>query len=278
VRPRVPCADSPHHITSIFAPMINESLELTGSIGAGIAVEPRLRLCLASGSPTSISTISRVARLIGLGNPPSVELSAPLPPGSGYAVSAASAITSALVLGSQRLSVNESLRIAHYAEILEGTGLGDVLAISCGVGIVVRVKAGAPGVGEVNCKQVPGSVALLSIETGRMHTSVMLSRLGEDFSNLAFKYLNKIIEDLSIESFAYYSQRFSLESGLLKQALGNREPPRVPGLIGMYGKKKVIVFLVERDRVEDAVNYLERWGASPRLLEASRGPPRLWWA
>jgi pantoate kinase len=277
VRPGIACADSPHHITSIFAPYEGRSLDETGSIGAGIAVEPRLRACYSSEGTSKISTVKRVARLLGIAND-NATLITPLPPASGYAVSAAGAVAAALSFTAGRLPVEEALRAAHRAEVLEGTGLGDVLAISCGVGIVLRTKPGAPGVGATMCMQVPGTVSILSVETGKMHTSNMLANLRPDFASLARKYLEKLFEDYTFESFAYYSERFSKESGLLANALGGRELPKLPGIIGVYGKKRVLVFLVEKDRAADAAAILEKWGARPRLLEPSRGPPRVWWS
>ena len=277
MRPGVACADTPHHVTSIFLPVKGRTLEETGSIGVGLAVEPRLTACMGPSMNHKISTILRVVRLLGL-DQATIQVNTPLPPGSGYAVSAASAISAALVLTSGRKPVREALLAAHLAEILEGTGLGDVLALSCGVGVVLRRSPGAPGVGRVDCIQLPGTVSILSVETGRMHTSQMLSGLDTGFLKKARIYLDKIFDEPTFESFAYYSELFSRESGMLHSALGGRELPRVPGKIAVYGKKKVVVFLVERDRLGDAIEVLEKWGARPRLLEASSGPPRVWWA
>ncbi len=277
MRPGVACADAPHHITSIFLPVKGRTLEETGSIGVGLAVEPRLTVCTGPSRNHRISTIHRVIRLLGIDHA-SIQANTPLPPGSGYAVSAASAISAALALTSGRRAVREAYLTAHVAEILEGTGLGDVLAISCGVGVVLRRRPGAPGVGSADCIQLPGTVSILSVETGRMHTSRMLSDLNSSFLEKAEKYLDKIFDEPTFESFAYYSELFSKESGMLYAALGGRELPRIPGKIAVYGKKKVVVFLVERDRLGDAVEVLEEWGVRPRLLEASSGPPRVWWA
>ncbi|MCE4620013.1 MAG: hypothetical protein F7C33_03215 [Desulfurococcales archaeon] len=277
MRPGIACADAPHHITSIFLPIKAKTLEETGSIGVGLAVEPRLTVCTGASRNHRISTIHRVVRLLGLDHA-SLQVTTPLPPGSGYAVSAASAVSAALALISGRRPVREAYLTAHLAEILEGTGLGDVLALSCGVGIVLRKSPGAPGVGSVDCVQLPGTVSILSVDTGRMHTSRMLSSLNSSFLEKAKKYLDKIFDENTFESFAYYSELFSKESGMLYAALGGRELPRIPGKIAVYGKKKVVVFLVERDRLSDAIEALEKWGARPRLLEASSGPPRVWWA
>ena len=275
------CASSPHHVTSIFAPRTSgEPLE-AGSIGLGLAIEPRLRACLDGQLPDkqAISTVERVARLLGRPDlAVRVRVLTPFPPGAGYAVSAAAAIAGGLVIaGASQRGVAEALEAAHVAEILEKTGLGDVLAISCGVGLVARYKPGAPGRGKVECFPLPGSVSIVAFETGRMHTSRLVSSLPRSAEKLAAHLVERFLEERSLEFFLEASERFSRETGLLYMALGGRDPPRVPGLLGFYAKKKVVVYVVESDRVGDAVEALARAGFEPRIIEASRGGPRVWW-
>lgn len=271
------CADSPHHITSIFYPVRSKDPLGTGSIGVGLAVEPRLTACsISTGGESRIA--SRVVRLIGLSSPQGVDVKAPLPHSAGYAVSAAVAVASSLVVG--RIAGRgywESLRTAHLADLFEGTGLGDVLAISCGVGVVLRRRAGAPGVGETECLQLPGTLSILSLETGFMNTRDMLASLGERVYELARSALKRIIDNFTVEEFLYESTRFSRESGMLKAALGGRELPSLRGLAGVYGKKRVVILLLEREWLADAVEDLREEGFEPRVLEPSMGPPRLWW-
>ncbi len=245
-----------------------------------MAVEPRARACLGGppGSP-GVSTVERVARLHGLGEPPRITLTTPLPPGAGYAVSAASAVASSLVLGaSAGRGYVESLAVAHEAEIIESTGLGDVLAISCGVGVVLRLEPGAPGVGRAECIPVPSTLSVVAGHSGRLHTRSLLSGLDERVLEYASTALRRIESEFTVESFIYWSEWFSRRSGFLSSALGGRELPRIPGAVGVYGKKRVVVVFVEREWARDAVEALELAGLEPRILEPSPGPPRLWWA
>ena len=274
------CASAPHHITSVFIPRRAERLEDTGSIGAGIAVEPRVHACSTRARTTmEFSTLDRVVRLLGKPSlAEEIRVRAPLPPASGYAVSAAVAVAGGIVAA--RLlgkTILEGLVAAHSAEILESTGLGDVLAISCGVGVVLRYAPGAPGVGRADCIQVPGSVGILTVETGKEHTSGLLSRVDKEFVEKARRALDRIFEERTVESFIEWSQWFSNQSGALMIALSGREVPRVPGLIGLYAKKRVIVFFVEREWTYDAAEALRGSGWEPRLLTASEYGPRLWW-
>ncbi len=280
MRPGTWCADSPHHITSVFVPVRRAGHMDSGSIGVGVSIEPRLRACLSGDSPRYPSTVSRVIRLYGLEEASiTLTIHMPLPPAVGYAVSAASAVAASLIIGRIRgRGYSEALQIAHLADIMEETGLGDVLAISCGVGIVYRKKPGGPGVGEVECLQLPGTLSLISIDTGVMSTGTMLKTLDSGVYGLAEQTLRRIDRDFTVESFIYWSERFSRESGFLKAALAGREIPKLPGQVGVYGKKRVVVFFVEREWVGDAVSVLESRGFEPRILGVSSSPPGIWWS
>jgi len=273
------CAASPHHITGVFAPHHAPDPAETGSIGAGLAVEPRLRACLGPHAGGAPGVAERVAALLGApGMAERLDLRTPLPPGRGYAVSAATAVAAALVLGAPlRRGYREALDVAHEAEVIESSGLGDVLAISCGVGVVVRTSPGAPSLGRVECFQVPGTVAVLAVEGPPLHTRSMLERLPSEAWDLARRLVERVAEERSVEAFAEAAYEFSRATGMLKWVLDGREPPRVPGAIGFYAKKSVLVYLVESDRVGDAAAALRGAGLKPRLLEPSRGPPTLWW-
>jgi len=278
------CASSPHHITSVFIPHRTGTLEESGSIGAGIAVEPRLTTCIRARGwgwkpASTFSTANRVARLLGRpGAESEIGVRAPLPPGAGYAVSAAAALATALVIArASGRGWRDALRTAHAAEILESTGLGDVLALSCGVGIVLRLRPGAPGLGEVDCIQLPGTLEVLSVETGREHTSSFLSLVDDEFIAKARRALDKISDERSVEAFVEWSMWFSRESGMLSLALGGTQLPRLPGLVGYYAKKRVVVFFVEREWAGDAASTLRQAGWTPRLLTPSSHGPSIWW-
>lgn len=271
------CADSPHHVTSIFYPAKGGDPLKSGSLGVGLAVEPRFKGCLSTAArPTPIT--ARVSRLLGLPGDAGVEAESPLPHSAGYAVSAAAAVVSSLAAGRSRgVGYMEALKTAHLADLLEGTGLGDVLAISCGVGVVLRRVPGAPGVGDVECLQLPGTLSVVSFETGFMNTRSMLESISDRVYQLARASLDRLVKEFTVEDFLYESTIFSRESGMLKAALGGLELPRIRGVSGIYGKKKVVVLILEREWLRDAVEALRSAGVQPRILEASMGPPRIWW-
>ncbi len=240
-------------------------------------MEPRLAACMKIGGSTP-SIVYRVAGLLGSpGLAERVSLRTPLPPGRGYAVSAATAIAASLVMAaSMGYGVMRAYRIAHAAEVLESSGLGDVLAVSCGVGVVVRLTPGPPGVGEVECFQLPGSVSLLTVDGPPMHTRRLLASLGEEAWRLAERLVKRLSSRGGFMEFVEAAEEFSKTTGMIRWPLG-RDPPRVPGQVGVYAKKSVIVYIVERQLVGDAVEKLRAEGLEPRLLEPSKGPPTVWW-
>ncbi len=274
------CASSPHHITGFFSPRPASSPREAGSVGAGLALEPSLRACLGGPAPREPPRVaSRAAGLLGVpGLEERVRITAPLPPGAGYAVSAATAITVSLLAAASRgAGYFEALEAAHIAEVVEGSGLGDVLALSCGVGLVLRLAPGAPGVGRVECYPVPRTVSILTVEAGRMDTRRMVASIPQEAFALAESLLERLAESPSIEAFTEAAWQFSLASGMASRLLGGERPPRVPGQIGVFVKKGLIVYVVESEWAWDAAKALAGKGWKPRVLEASSGPPRIWW-
>jgi len=247
-------------------------------------VEPRFRVCLPGSDPAPTGTAERAARLLQM--PGSRGLyTVPLPPAKGYAVSAASAVAVALAgvnVTGRKTGVVEALQAAHKAEVLERTGLGDVLAISCGIGLVLRLTPGAPGVGRVECIPLPRSVSVLSLEAeGSMWTGELLAdeylRRGAETAAAA---LRRVFEERSLEAFAEeatsYTRAMRLARRLFGRATGALD--RVPGLIGYYSKKLVTIVMVEADRSLDAAEALSKIGGTRlRLLMPSERGVEVWW-
>ncbi|MCE4599170.1 MAG: hypothetical protein F7C81_03120 [Desulfurococcales archaeon] len=270
------CAYSPHHVTAFFSPKYTPGDTLTtGSIGAGIVVEPGVTACTGGETKIPTDTARKALKLLNYKN--GVYIREPLPVGVGYASSAATAISASLAISVHTgSSIIKSLQAAHIAEVELSTGLGDVLAISCGVGIAVRIRPGAPGVGSVDCFQIPGSISILSLEWGRMHTARLIDAL-KGYSREAEKSLERLIEHMSFEVFIEEAERFS-EATKSHGILGrNRDIiKRTPGLIGFYTKKTVTIIFVEDNYIRDSIEYLANYKLIPRILEPSVSPPKVW--
>lgn len=273
------CAASPHHITALFSPHIGSRAEESGSVGVGIAVEPRARVCISEGEPLSsspISTVRRATSIIGASDL-SAKITTPLPPGVGFAVSASTSIAASLAAGATKgLTLLRSLAAAHEAEILERTGLGDVLAISCGVGLVFRLRPGAPGIGLAECKQLPGGLRLLAAELRREHTSEFVSRyLARGLHEAARSAMAKIADSFDFHAFAEEVMRFNVENGLFREAGVEDLVRAVPGLVAAYVKKGVLLMIVEEDRLREAAEMVLKHKLKPYYLEPSKGGPTL---
>ncbi len=100
-----------------------------------------------------------------------------LPVGSGYGTSGAGAASLSLALNDalgNPFSRNGALAIAHIAEVKAKTGLGTVASVSRG-GLAVRLKPGAPGVGEVRRLPLRTSQRVVSGSFGPILTKRVLS-------------------------------------------------------------------------------------------------------
>jgi len=278
------CSTSPHHITALFKLHTGKGgLSEIGSTGVGLVVEPRARVCIPGEEGldnVTISTVRRVRELLGLYDL-RLEINTPLPPGVGFAVSASTAIASALTMGFLRgLTYTKSLKVAHEAEIIESTGLGDVLAISCGVGLAVRIKPGAPSVGLVDCKQLPPGLSILALMVKQEHTRDLLRYYVEmGLHEKAEPLIERVIESMDFNVFSELVLKFNVDNGVLRGLVGESGEEhllKTPGLVTVYGKKGVVVAVVEGDRLGDSLGHLQKLGYKIYYLEPSRGGPELW--
>lgn len=266
------CVSVPHHITSIFIPYTIGPPERQGSIGAGIVVGPEATACVSSETRLITGTAEKTLRLLGWRGEPGIRVVDPLPPGAGYSVSASTSLAAGILYASLAgASLGRAYMEAHKAEVLSSTGLGDVLALSCGTGIAVRTRPGPPGVGSVDCTPLPGNIAILSFNVGTESTRDLISGVWR-WMDRAMRRLDRIIESPSLETFIEESQRYTLETGAHRVFRDAERLHRTPGLIGFYFKKRVAVVIVEGDMARDAVEYLEGLGVRVRILVPARYP------
>jgi len=160
----------PAHITGFFkAELDKEDSKQLGSLGAGFSIQKGVKTTVSVWEKTKhdISNFSikvngfesgdmRVSELV-LSKFPidkkfiDVTHEIDVPVGYGFGCSAAVALSLSIALNDAlgcKLSKIQVAQIAHDVEIDCKTGLGDVLASYHG-GFEIRVKPGAPGIGEV---------------------------------------------------------------------------------------------------------------------------------
>ncbi len=277
------CSRVSHHVTAFFIPEIRGSPLETGSRGAGLVVDPPVKACVSpAGSPPASYGRTVGLALEKLGAPDvRLEVFEPLPPGRGYASSAATALAASLAVALQRgIPVSRAFMASHEAEVEAGTGLGDVVAIaSGGYGVAVRLKAGGPGVAVVDSIPVPRSIVVLAVELGSMETRELLASYTPEMKREAEASLARLADSMTFEVFAEEARRFS-EATRLTRAVPEgvmEAASRLSGLVSLYVKKRLLVVMVEEDRAQDALSALSRAGGSPKILEVAGGGPRVGW-
>ncbi|AFZ70111.1 putative kinase, sugar kinase superfamily [Caldisphaera lagunensis DSM 15908] len=272
------CASVPYHITALFIPKIKEDPIYSGSIGIGIAIEPRLKLCVGEEIDNNgILPLTAKNVLDKLNIHENFNLNMPLPIKIGYASSASSTIAAELIgFLYGKTSYIKALQEAHKIEIENKTGLGDVLAISCGIGIILRKKEGAPGIGDVDCISFPKDISIVTLEFGSMETKELLNSYDSKILNESQRVLNKIEENFTFETVLYEIKDFSEKTKMINLLNHNDEILKTPGLLSYYIKKKMIVLLIENNKIEDALHKLKGIGLNLRILRPSSHGPEAW--
>ena len=227
-------AFSPGHISGFFEPVYDkQDLSKTGSRGAGI------NLTLGAISEVSLFDAKKQIFEIFINNKkinsPIIELSLryligdrpckvvvntelQLPPGQGFGMSSASALSSTYalskIIGIQK---TDAIKASHFAEIQLKTGLGDVMASSFG-GVEIRKEAGLPPWGII--EHIPGKFDLVLGVIGKeLDTKKILSdpKKVDNISIYGKFCCKKLLEKPSIENFFTLSKYFTEKTNLVEK-------------------------------------------------------------
>lgn len=218
-------ATAPAHITGFFAAKRRDDPALSGSIGCG------LTLCLGaattieaadeteillndkpSEAPVSLYVVERLAR-----SPVRVRTELEMPLGSGFGASGAGALSCAYALNTLfdlGLTANGAAAVAHAAEVVNRTGLGDVIGQNTG-GLVIRLEPGAPGIGRVDRIPVP-TLSVDYVVRGPISTREVLSDVAalRKINRAGEAALKDLLKRPTLHEFMHISRRFTVESGL----------------------------------------------------------------
>ncbi|UCE14246.1 MAG: hypothetical protein JSV04_03480 [Candidatus Heimdallarchaeota archaeon] len=180
-----------------------------------------------------------------------------VPLSSGYGASAAGAIGTAFALNTLLelgLPNLELFQVAHKAEVLTKSGLGDVIGLYQG-GLEVRLKEGAPGIGStIPLKNSPGW-KIATVHFGSLSTSLVLSNpqqrkaVNDAGSELISKLISRPYFDNFIELSAAFTKKVKLWSPQLKKSIENL-PPTVIGSQIMLGEAFFVFYHDKRDLVD----------------------------
>lgn len=142
-----------------------------------------------------------------------------LPLGAGCGSSGAGALSLAFALNqafNTGFSPEDCARIAHQAEVQMKTGLGTVTGETFG-GIEVRVKPGAPGIGEIIHIPCHTPHKVIALMFGPLSTKKFLenSEIREKINHYGKSLVENIIKQPTILNFLHYSRSFAEKTGMV---------------------------------------------------------------
>ncbi len=281
-------AFSPCNITGFFQiHTSNRRLEKIGSTGAGIALEdgvlthvsvervskPKIMVSF-NGRPLQRPIVSRsvvkeyLAHSFG---PLAVRVSheSRLPIGCGYGTSGAGALGLSLCMNESMgspLTRLEAARVAHEAEVRCKTGLGTVTAAFHG-GFLARVKAGAPGVSQVQKLPFSKSDRVISASYGPISTSRFLSRrdLVEDVNSCGKSLVARLLKRPRLDVFLEISRGFAdclkVMTPRLSRFLKVMDQAGISASMMMIGESAFTI--AHRDTVRSVAAIVKKVGLAP---------------
>lgn len=218
----------PSHITGFFAARRDDDPLQSGSVGCGLCLSPGATTIIesfldiedseiilngsASEAPVSRFVVDRLAK-----GPVRVKTDMNMPFGSGFGASGAGALGCAYALNSHfdlALTADQTASVAHMAEVVNRTGLGDVIAQNSG-GLVIRLEPGAPGIGRIDRIPVP-PIPVHCVVRGPISTREVLSdhRVMSSINEYGRAALKELLRRPTLKEFMRLSRRFTIETGL----------------------------------------------------------------
>jgi len=175
---------------------------------------------------------------------------------SAVALSLSYALNQVLKTGLDKISIGQ---IAHNAEINCKTGLGDVLASYHG-GFEIRVKPGAPGIGQVE-KISMKDISIIMICFSPISTNKFIEERLSQINGLGGKMVDKLLEsknyehfqDMSLE-FARYVQVMTLRMENLIQELANNG---IKCGVALFGE--TVFTMIPKEKENYVLQILEKY-------------------
>ena len=202
----------PLNVSGVWYPIKGSDLLTTGSIGISVSLDPPLIANARASIEPIIELNGEVVKLKhleilrDLGNL-KLEAQSPVKLGYGYGLSGAIALAYALSATQLfNIDLNRALNTAHIAEVVNETGLGDVVSEYYGGGIVYRKRPGSPTIAEVEVFKVDGVICSKPIEA--MPTRAIIKELA-----VALDLIQDFLKNPSLIKFFEVSKRFSTYFG-----------------------------------------------------------------
>jgi pantoate kinase len=229
----------PGHITGFFEVFNSRDPLLSGSRGCGVVLSKGTftKVNAREGEaidvdiyvngrpcdcPVTRHVVDRIGKMSGTKYSIRIEHRLELPMKYGFGMSGAGALGTAIALNRALelgLTRDDCGRIAHEAEVLNGTGLGDVIAELTG-GLVLRTRPGAPGVGCVEKIPLESSVVVYLVGDELETREVLLDRKKIERINMAGrKSFESFIHTSTPDNFLRSSWSFARETGLVNEKI-----------------------------------------------------------
>ncbi|NIA03425.1 MAG: GHMP kinase [Nitrospirae bacterium] len=222
-------AFAPAHITGFFAVRSDPDPMKTGSVGCGLCLEKGVMTSIKqdteklvikfNNEPIEFPTVQWVIeKLLGPEPKITVDLKCDVPLGFGFGVSGAAALSSAFAIGSAfdlEMDMTQLAEVAHVAEVVNRTGMGDVTG-QCAGGMAIRSVPGAPGQGSVE-KLVVESMEISWVCLGELSTASVLDNEStmQAVNKAGERALKLLKKNQSFENFMSLSKEFAVKTGLI---------------------------------------------------------------
>jgi pantoate kinase len=211
-----------------------------------------------------------------------VEHCTKVPIGAGLGTSGAATLSLALALNEVfdlGMSKLEVAQLAHKVEVECKTGLGTVIAETFG-GLEIRVKAGAPGIGEIQLVTVPEDVVVACIVFAPLSTKRFLTNeeTRRRINELGGKLVDKLVEKPNFINLMKLSRQFAEHVGLItdkvRSVLKEADEANFICSMPMFGES--VFTLIERERTERLLEIFRRYDAEKIVVsEIDREGARL---
>jgi pantoate kinase len=203
-----------------------------------------------------------------------VEHDVQVPIGSGFGSSGSGALSLAFALNQAlglRLSRVEVAQIAHVAEVHCKTGLGTVIGETYG-GVEIRVKPGAPGVGEITHIPITQH-AVVCLHFGPISTAHILSdpKIRQRINDFGGRLVDKLLAHPTACNFMAYSREFAEYVGLMTERMWDvlKDADHLGFTCSMMMLGESIFSLVKRDRVAELLDIFRQHAPSEQSIIVS---------
>lgn len=286
-------AFAPCHITGVFQ-IFDQSADAlhVGSKGAGVSLnlgaktavrvekghKYRLKVNINNRTTNSAQVSERLvnAFLSRFKETTNFEITAEhwieVPIGAGFGTSGAAALSLALALNEALelgMSKTEAAQLAHIAEVECKTGLGTVIAETFG-GLEIRVRPGAPGIGEIELLPVREDVVVACHVFGPLSTRKFLTNAETRarINRFGGELVDELVKAPTVVNFMKLSRQFAEHVGLISERV--RDILNVADKLGvvcsmpMFGESAFTI--TSGDSVERILRVFREHGSGGRTI------------